>query len=374
MARGGFHGGGFHTGGFHSGGGGFRGGFSGGGFRGGGGSHGGFSGGGGYHGGGSRHSGGSFFRGGGRYGGDDGEYESEVFGLMIGVALISIIFVIAIICFLVKLIAEGEVPGLNFVNLGIFCVSGFIHVIALIPYERTSDLKGIETADLNRFGGRVWNAKGSRPSGAKGNKYTWVSKTDNRYCISFFDKGYGPANAEKVRETILRTPRVIWMNPFRWLLFSGICCVVNLFFYEMVIPVFENMIMTDFAFAFIDVFVFYFMSVLSLLLSVANLVTVRLKDKILHECALRIVEDNFANEERMETEELIDSMLSGKWYYNYCPNCGAPASRALKSCSSCGTSLEVLSFDGGIPGSVHRISVNPATEKNATDTHAEKKG
>jgi hypothetical protein len=366
MARGGFHGGSTHSGGFHSGGGGYHGGgshsSSGGGFSGGSRSSGSSSSGSGF-----RHS--SGFSGGG-YGDDD--FAGGMYETMTWFAIIAVIGVITFVGFFVKAIAEGEVPGLNLVNLGIFCVSFFVFIPALVPYERTSDLKGIESSDLSKFGGRIWNAKGPRPPEAIGDKRTWVSKTDKRFCISFFDNEYGPENARKVLETMRRTPRIIWMNPFKWLMFSLICFVVNFFFYEMVIPTFENMIMTDFAFAFIDVTVFYFMSVLSLILSAACLVLGKVKDNILHECAVRIVEDNLANEEKIKTEGFIKSKLSEKWFHNFCPDCGTKASNVLTSCPVCGASLEVMSFEDGIPGAVHRVSYESLNAANASGAVAGK--
>lgn len=185
---------------------------------------------------------------------------------------------------------------------------------------------------------------------------SWAGKYDNRYRIAFFDRDFGDENVKKVRELMNRTPWIVWMNSYVWLVIGIISVISSFFFYEMVIPVFENMIMTDIAFFFIDEFVFYFMSVLTLLFSIAALVCIRARDKILHECALRIVEDNMAFEERNKTEQFINSQLSNKWYYNSCPNCGAVANKTLTYCLSCGTSLEVPSFADTEPSSVHRVS------------------
>lgn len=352
MARGGFHGGGFHSGGHHGGGGFHGGGFSGGGFHGGG-----FSGG---------HSGGGFSGGGyrgfrGGYGGfrnndDDDFLVREGSAFLFYFAIAGIIGFVLIILLFVQMIIDHEVPGLNLINLGIFIVSWFILALSLRHYERTSDLKDLKGADLDRVGGRVWKSKGYRPTNSKGNKRTWISETGKQYCISFFDSVYGSENARKVYEVMQRTPKILWMNPFNWLTFCIIAFVVNFFFYEAVIPVFENMIMTDMAFAFIDEFVFYFMSVLSLLMSLASLIIVKVKDNLLYECAVRIVEDNKASDDREETEFFIRSQLGKKWYYNSCPNCGAEASRALRTCISCGSSLEVDKFGDYLPSGVHQIS------------------
>lgn len=353
MATGSFHGGGFHSGGHHSGGGGFHGG----GFSGG--SHGGFggggfhsSGGGGFHGGGHYSSGGSYFNG-------DSEYYDNnryVFQTMFYMFVLAIGAAVVVLGFLGMLIIQGDIPGLNFINLGIFCASLVIYFLALKETGRTSDIYAFDYIDLNRVGGRVWKAKGYRPDDAKGDKRTWASKKTCQYSISFFDREFGVDNANKVYEAKQRSPKIIWMKTKVWGTLMLISFIVNFFFYEAVIDFFENMIMTDIAFFFIDEFVFYFMSVLSLLFSIAALVCINARDKILHEVALRIVEENLAFEERNKTEQFINSQLSKKWFYNTCRNCGAETSQALSYCLSCGSSLEVPSFADTTPGSVHRIS------------------
>ena len=356
MASGSFHGGGFHSGGHHSGGGGFGGGFGGGGFHSSGGgfhsSGGGFHSSGGYHGG-HHSSGGSYFNGDDEYYVDNDQY---VFQTMFYMGAAAVVGVVIVVGFLGMLILQGDIPGLNFVNLGIFCASLVIYIMALKETGRTSDIYAFDYIDLNRVGGRVWKAKGYRPADAKGDKRTWASKKTCQYSISFFDREFGVENANKVYEAKKRTPKIVWMKTKVWGTLMLISFIANFFFYEVVIDVFENMIMTDIAFFFIDEVVFYFMSVLSLLFSIAALVCINARDRILHECALRIVEDNMAFEERNKTEQFIHSQLSKKWYYNRCPNCGAQVSNAITCCLSCGTSLEVPSFADTVPGSVHRIS------------------
>ena len=120
--------------------------------------------------------------------------------------------------------------------------------------------------------------------------------------------------------------------------------------------------MTDIAFKFIDELVFYLPSILTVLCSIATIIITKAKDRILYKCAERIVNDNTSAEEREKTESFITSELSKKWYHNFCPNCGAPASHALRSCSSCGSSLEVKSFNTGAPGAVHRVSSSAEKE------------
>ena len=369
MARGGFHGGGFHSGGHHggggfrsSGGGGFR--SSGGGFR---------SSGSGFHMSSSHSSGyrsSSHYSGGG-YGGYGLEDEGDFFGIFRTMGIISVLIVGFFTLFIIRSVAEGMVPGYNLLNLGIFFASFVILIVSLIKYDQTSDLETIRYANPERFVGKIWNLSKNTPATRNGTKFCWVSKDDKQFYISFYDREYGPENIKKVVETMNRTPKILWIRQPKlvWALIG--CVVVNFFFYELVIPVFENMIMTDIAFMIIDEVVFYFMSVNALLIAVGSLIITKFKVKILYECAVRIVADNGAAEKRLVTESFINSKLGEKWYYNSCPNCGAVASKALRTCLTCGSSLEVISYEKGDLTSVRKISVG--AEKNASAGKNEEK-
>lgn len=325
MASGGHFGGGFHSGGFHSGGFGGGGGFSGGGFSGGGFSGGGFSGGG-------RHY----------FGGDDDDpYEPYVYFIFIGGA---------IICFLFYQVILGNIPGINVVNLIIFIAAACLFIPSHKQSDRTDALK-----DILKYKHSESYIKSEIYTGDRiGSKLTWAGKECKSYWISFYEKPYGENNVQEVYETMKRTPRIVWVRPKTW---SKICIaifVVNFFFYESVIPFFERAYMSDEAFNFFDHLIFYLPSILALLCPVLSLIFVKVRDNILYECALRIAEDIAAKEKRKVTESLIDSKLSKKWYYKVCPNCGAPATGALKHCLSCGSSLEVLE-SAQISGAIRRI-------------------
>ena len=123
MARGGHHGGGFHSGGHH-------GGFGGGGFHGGG-FGGGFHGGGGYHGGGYN---------------DDGDETN--FGLM--AYIIRGVFIGGLFLFYYCTeVAEGNVPYVNLLMVGIYIASVVFFVLGLKESKRTADLYQIKRADRN---------------------------------------------------------------------------------------------------------------------------------------------------------------------------------------------------------------------------------
>lgn len=322
MASGGHHGGGFHSGGHHS---------SGGGFHGGGGGH---------------------YRGGGYYGGhySDGDNVDLAAELIVGG--------IVLIGYTLSKVADNELPGLNLINLTVFVVTGMMYFFIIRDSDRLEPMSQIKAGNLYTSMGRIAHLyHGMQPALTISDKNSWASKFQDYYCIALYDSDFREENARKVYDAYSRTPRIIWVSQYVWMVISIISFFSTFFFYESAIPYFERSVMTDEAFAFIDDFIFYLPSVISLLSAVTCLVLRRIGDNILHKCAVRIVEDNLAAEERLKTEGFINNKLSSKWYYNNCPNCGAEVSRALKSCTFCGSSLEVQSFVSGNSGAVHRISL-----------------
>lgn len=320
MARGGHHGGGFHGGGHH---------FSGGGFHGGGG----FSGGG-YHGG-----------SGGGGGGDPIGFIGEI-----------VIFGLVLLGYFVYAVAEGEIPGLNLINLGMFVASGVFFYLALKDYGRQDAIyrPGFQAYETEKA--QVWKAdyKNYAPRDSVSDKVSWASIYDNKYRIAFYDRDFGEENKNKVKDLIKRTPKIIWMTPFVWLVIAFFVTASNAVFYEWLIPYFETRVMTDEAFAFVDELIFYTPAGVTLLLAIASFAFKIVRDSLLHKCAMRIVKDNNAAYERMKTEGFIISALSNKWYYNNCPNCGVDAGKDMRFCNHCGSSLEVKGKE--YISAVHRIS------------------
>ena len=325
MARGGHHGGGFHSGGHHFGGG--------------------------FHGGGGSFGGGSF-HGGGYHGG--GGYEDEAEYMITKLAII----IIVCIAYFVYVVAEGDVPGMNLINLGMFALSSLFYFLALKEYVRQEGIYRLRYNSMGFDKVQVWKAdyKNYAPAGSVSDKVSWAAKYENKYRIAFYDRDFGEENIRKVKELIDRTPKIVWMNSFVWLILGFFSTVSNYVFYEAFIPYFENMVMTDEAFAFVDELIFYTPAGLTLLWAVSCFVLVLVRDNLLHKCALRIVEDNNAAFERMLTEGVIASALSSKWYYNNCPNCGADAENDMRFCNHCGSSLEVKDINKETVSAVHRIS------------------
>lgn len=250
--------------------------------------------------------------------------------------------------------------GLNVINLCLFCAGIILLCLGMRGYARTSALGSIRRGKMPKYTGDVRHGRPTDDALCDGR--SWAVENKNCYLISFFDSEFGTDNAEKVYDTMKRTPGIIWMNLFVWAGAVIVFIISHIFYYELIIPYFERAVMSDQAFAFIDALTFYLPSILVLLCGAACFFIVRVRDNILHKCAIRIVKDNEAVEERKEAEDYIASQLSKKWYYNVCPNCAAPANDTQSACKVCGSSLEVLSFECAYPGSVHRLASAPVTE------------
>lgn len=321
MAHGGHHGGGFHSGGHHSGG------FHGGGF------HGGGFGGGGFHSGSSFHSGGYH-----SYHG--GSYDSDGRDVMVNLGVQLVIFAVGLLTvFYVNL---DSIPGYDFNNTTLFVISGVLFFVALKANCNLSDISNFFSKETPYFSGSIYySADGSRPYNATGSRTTWASNFNNEFAISFYNNETKDMNLKAVHETVRRTPLIVWASPAVWILITVVMAIINFGFYEAVIPYFENKVMTDEAFAFVDDFMFYLPVAIGFLSSLACLIFRRLQFKLLHECAKRIALDNKAAEDRQNTIGEIESVVARKWYYNECPNCGSLPPASLKSCPHCGTSLEV---------------------------------
>lgn len=269
---------------------------------------------------------------------------------------------ISIIAFFVALdLLHQAFTGYNIITTIIFFIAFLMFIPSSRERKRFSALRSLKKSDS--FSGSVWRIR-EYSDDRVGNDTTWYGKKEKDYCIAFYDKEFGSKNAAAVRETMGRTSRIIWVSTETWMIFAGICVVINIFLYELVVPLLMRSYMAIKARDFFVVLIFILPSVLALIFAVLNFVYVRIRDKLLYECAVRAVNDNKAEEQKRRFERNIDRNLSKKWYYNNCPNCGAEASYSLKSCSHCGTSLEVKSFEGGAAGAIHRLKEAEEPEKS----------
>ena len=323
MASGSFHGGSSHSGSFHSSGGG---GFSGGGYSGGG-----------------YHSSGGYHYGGGHGGGGDGSFTFWVFAWG------------PIILVFIATFGENVVLGYNAVNVLIYWISSIVLYIVWRQYERTEVLREIKRDCHHRVLGYVWHGSQDKNT-VESDQKSWAGEY-NSYRIVFHDKEFGPENVLKVRALMDRTPGILWVTHKLWIAIGVLSILSSIYFYEGIIPLFENAIMSDEAFAFFDALVFYLPSIICALSALTSLIIMCVKDNLLYECAVRIVNDNKLAEKRIRTETMIANELSEKWYYNICPNCGAKADISNRFCNSCGSSLEVRAFTGGSYSGFHRVSM-----------------
>ena len=174
-----------------------------------------------------------------------------------------------------------------------------------------------------------------------------------RYEISLTDSN---RNAAVVLAAIRRTPGIIWWNSSLWLIPAFIGLLITPFFYEFVIPFFENKPMSHSAFAFIDLWVFIFPARAALVSSVCCLVFSRIRDRILYRCAEQIVTEGPLEDER--TGSTVSDRLiikNTKWYYDICPNCGAAASNKDTNCVYCRSSLEASGYGVTDLKNVHKL-------------------
>ena len=291
---------------------------------------------------------------------ENGYYQGSMADWIIG-----LVFCVcpAIIFFAAIYLLKRAVTGYNIITSIIFFVALLLFVPGFVDRKRFSALRRLKKKKSDSFSGTVWRIREYSDTRV-GDDTTWYGKKEKDYCISFYDKEYGSKNASAVRATMARTSRIIWVSTETWMILAGICAVLNLFLYELVVPLFRRSNMAIKARDFFEVLFFILPSVLALLFAVLNYVYIRIKDKLLYECAVRAVNDNKAEEQKQRIERNIDRNLSKKWYYNNCPNCGAEVSYSLKSCSHCGTSLEVKSFEGGTAGAIHRLEEPEAQEKS----------
>lgn len=355
MASGGFHGGSSHSGGFHSSGGG-----------------------GGFH---SSGSGSSSFHSSGSsrdswldsrsdYGSDfDSDILSGPAGVVILICGLAALFVFAG----GAVFASSAViifSGANAVTSPVFLVCGILLFFGIKSYGRTKAVRDLLKNGPYKRPARVWSRKLKNKDATDGKSFYGEDKT---YAIDFNDNDFGDENSQKVYDMVIMTPGIVWISPYKLLGFSVILFLVNSFFYEAVIPIFEKMIMTDWAFKFIDYLIFFLPTAVCLILSVYSLVIVKIKDNLLYECAKRIVDDNKAVARRFKTQEKITFALSRVWYYNICPNCGAKASEKDKVCGNCGSSLESDFYGGGKPSMYHRVVEYNKSSKQVTEDQTKEK-
>ena len=133
-----------------------------------------------------------------------------------------------------KALTEGDIPGLNLINLTVFVVGGFLFIASFKHSKRTSAL-----IDLRSNGtSKSYVYSDSYTCERIGSKETWAGKNDKSYRIAFYGMEQGNKNCAEVLNTMKRTPRIIWIRPGTWLFIFIAIFFANFFFYECIIPIF----------------------------------------------------------------------------------------------------------------------------------------
>lgn len=302
MARGTHHGGSTHTGGFHSSGG-------------------------------SRSSGGSNSSGHASSGGGSGE-QLDAFGFeMIRLFVLGFGFMGITIA---KQSSFSEI-----VRAILFGVAIILVVKAFLMPGDISEFESLLSKDAiqKSFDPIYSRYTHSNTSDTKTDGSSWY--TENDYFISFFRYNVRSSNIEIARKFIMNLPFVLRIRRIVWVISVLFWIGSSLFFYDMVIPYFENSIMSDIAFKFIDFLVFFLPAILAILSGVAMLVIERLRRKMMYKCCVEIVNQNQSAKIIISEEEEIKEILKQKWYYNECKNCGAVDTKS-SYCKTCGSSLNIM--------------------------------
>lgn len=114
--------------------------------------------------------------------------------------------------------------------------------------------------------------------------------------------------------------------------------------YDLLITPFENMLMSDFAFALVDFSLFFLPAILILALGILRVYHHnRIYERIRSIC-VSIIDQNIAENRVVELKEDIEELMKNNWYYNTCPNCSAEAGPRDEVCASCGSSLLISRF------------------------------
>ena len=222
-------------------------------------------------------------------------------------------------------IANKTVPGMNLINAAIFVVGGFLFIPSMTQSIRTDALKDLRKTGMSEF--YVCSRKLTEDK--TGNNNTWAGINDRNYRIAFYGTEQGIENGQAVLKTMKETPRIIWIRPGTWLVIFLVILFANFFFYDNVIPFFVPL--SDAAFRFFDVFIYYLPCGVAFICPVLSFIFVIVRDNILYKCAVRLATE-------IDEEESSDARSGRK--IAICPNCGAKSSAYLKHCSSCGCSLE----------------------------------
>lgn len=305
------HDGGSHSGSHHSGGGG---GFSGG--------SGGFGGG--------HYSGGGF----GSVDGEDGNYVSfEEF-------IQTVVLYVTIVLSFVGIGLANKIIGYNMLSMALVCASFIIYLVFTFDKCDYSSLQRLKNFPRPGNCRPVYNRVS--PEGLeddiKTDGQSWYSK--KKFFIDFDERETKEENIKTVYDALLTWPGILKLTKWHFFFFSLAWALIALFFYEMIIPIFEHATMSDEAFNFIDDLIFYLPSVIALLSAITYIIVEKVRTNLLHKLCVKIVDNNISMKKIKKDEKTIETIKKTKWYFNQCPNCATESTGAV--CLNCGSSLEIL--------------------------------
>ena len=170
------------------------------------------------------------------------------------------------------------------------------------------------------------------PSGVESYHGTWMFGKD--YFINTQDEYY---------KNNFEEDKIPW--PVRcykgYLILLGIVLmgVFGNFFYEMIIPFWESISMTDGAFYLIDQIVYFGQWIIPVLLIAWQGWAVKRADQMERAFCLEMIQYYQAMKQRDEYEFKKKEHQASLRYYKECPNCGAPARENDTVCQYCDSSL-----------------------------------
>lgn len=326
MARGGHHGGSFHSGGHHGGGhhgGGFGGGFGGGG----------------------RHHYGS-------YGGGGGDSETA---LILDFIVPAIGIVLAIFYGL-----QTYFNCFDFIKVVMLVASAAMLFFAKKKSGNTAAIT-ILRSSKQCYASGIYNNYYLSGSQGKSDGVSWY--TDKDFCLVLDNRDSRQANIDFVYEELKKWPFILKIDSIIWYISSVLLFILNIFFYQLVIPLAENSRMSDEAFAFVDDLIYYLPVILILLCAVACLVINIVRIKMARKMCIHLVDSNVAEKLIGDTEKEIELIYETFWYFNICPYCGLDPKPADERCRGCGSSLEVKDLKKTKEDQRHKIEKPKVVEK-----------
>lgn len=112
-------------------------------------------------------------------------------------------------------------------------------------------------------------------------------------------------------------------------------------FYDITIVPFENMVMSDDAFEFVDFALYYLPFILILVIAFFAWWQRRKVITTARKYVHQIIDQNIMENQSLQTQAEIQAIQSSIWYYNTCPNCATPSVENGRICEACGSSLQI---------------------------------